>query len=269
MKPTAEELSQLVVAVVNRFNLESSGAVVSVKSDGSFVTEMDSKIQSTLKNELNSLWPQYGFIGEEMSHSEQRDVVDYCDSGYWVLDPLDGTTNYANGFLFFGVSLALVENSQTTVAVVYDPIRDECFRAEAGGGAYLNNIRLTQAREVELANCLANVDYKRLMSDLAERLVRSPPYRSQRNLGSSVLEWSWLACGRIQLYLHGGQKLWDFAAGLLILRESGGSATSLSGQSLGCGKLRKRSIVAAGNPELLEKWESWIASNTRDSDIRG
>ena len=96
--------------------------------------------------------------------------------------------------------------------------------------------------------------------------MQSPPYRSQRNLGASVLEWCWLAAGRVQLYLHGGQKLWDFAGGNLILTESGGAATSLSGVPLDCGSLRKRSVVAAISPELLEQWASWLNINRFDTE---
>jgi fructose-1,6-bisphosphatase/inositol monophosphatase family enzyme len=80
-----------------------------------------------------------------------------------------------------------------------------------------------------------------------------------------VLEWCWLAAGRIQLYLHGGQKLWDFAAGYLILLEAGGAATTLSGMPLDCSKLRKRSVVAAVNKDLLDQWEEWINTNSEIS----
>ncbi|MCY4274241.1 MAG: inositol monophosphatase, partial [Gammaproteobacteria bacterium] len=214
-----------------------------------------------LKQELERHWPQYGFVGEEMHYDEQNAVIHDSNEGYWVLDPLDGTTNYASGFLVYGVSLALVIDGQSQLAVVYDPIRDECFSAIRSQGAYLNGQRLNCLVDIPLSNCVANIDYKRLTEDLSAQLVRCPPYRSQRNLGSSVLEWCWLATGRFQLYLHGGQKLWDFAAGYLILLESGGQATSLSGQALDCDKLRKRAIVAAINGDLLVQWESWIKSH--------
>ena len=162
--------------------------------------------------------------------------------------------------------MALVVKGQPRLAVVYDPVRKECFSARAGGGAFMNGNRITCNQTLALNACIANVDYKRLVGELAERLVRSPPYRSQRNLGSSVLEWCWLAAGRVQLYLHGGQKLWDFAAGYLILTEAGGAATTLSGGALDCASLKKRSVVAAVNPELLSQWSSWININQFDPD---
>ena len=134
-----------------------------------------------------------------------------------------------------------------------------------GEGAWLNGERLHCPESDSLGSCIANIDYKRLVGDLASQLVRCPPYRSQRNLGSSVLEWCWLATGRIQLYLHGGQKLWDFAAGYLILLEAGGAATSLSGLPLDCSLLRKRSVIAAVNEPLLKKWVAWIDANSEIS----
>ncbi len=243
-------------------SLRKRSLILDVKMDGSLVTEVDQEIQNKLKRILFSNWPEYGFIGEEMAHVDQVRICQQSERGYWVLDPLDGTTNFAAGFLFFGVSLALVVDGSPVLAVIYDPVRDECFSAQLGQGACLNGNPMTCPNGQHLSDCIANVDYKHLVSDLSARLVRCPPYRSQRNLGSSVLEWCWLAAGRIQLYLHGGQKLWDFSAGYLILRESGGAATSLSGLPLDCSKLRKRSVVAAVNQPLLNQWVEWIDANS-------
>ncbi len=257
--PDRCEVARLVVHIArSTFDKPNLEKAVSIKQDGSIVTEIDTFIQAQLKQALEARWPQYGFVGEEMHHDEQDAVIRNSAEGYWVLDPLDGTTNFASGFLLYGVSLALVIDGQPELAVTFDPIRNECFSALRGQGAYLNEYRLSCPDDVSLSDCVANIDYKRLTQDLSAQLVRCPPYRSQRNLGSSVLEWCWLATGRFQLYLHGGQKLWDFAAGYLILLESGGRATSLSGQCLDCGKLRKRAIVAAINGKLLSQWENWI-----------
>ncbi|GIT26704.1 MAG: hypothetical protein CM1200mP41_27480 [Gammaproteobacteria bacterium] len=148
------------------------------------------------------------------------------------------------------------------MGVVYDPIRNEVFSAIVNGGAFLNDRPLhTPDTGLMLRQCIANVDYKRLVAHLAERLVRYPPYRSQRNLGSSVLEWCWLAAGRVQLYLHGGQRMWDYAAGSLILREAGGVFTTLEGLPFDCRKITKRSVVAAVNSELHHAWLQWIWQN--------
>jgi len=257
--PDRCEVADLVVQISrSTFDRSIPENAVSIKHDGSIVTQIDVSIQRKLKQALEARWPQFGFVGEEMHYDEQDAVIRHASEGYWVLDPLDGTTNFASGFLFYGVSLALVIDGQPELAVTFDPIRNECFSAVRGQGAYLNGRRSSCFAGTPLSDCVANIDYKRLTEDLAAQLVRCPPYRSQRNLGSSVLEWCWLATGRFQLYLHGGQKLWDFAAGYLILLESGGQATSLSGQPLDCGKLRKRAIVAAINSKLLSQWQSWI-----------
>ena len=232
------------------------------KPDGGWVTDIDRQIQTHLLADLRARWPQYGFIGEEMTHADQVAECAQSRAGYWVLDPLDGTTNYTAGFLFYGVSLALVVDGQARLGVVYDPVRDECFCAEVGRGAFLNERRLTCPPTAALHKCIAIVDYKRLVGDLAAQLVRAPPFRSQRNLGASALEWCWLAAGRAHLYLHGGQKLWDFAAGHLILNEAGGAATSLSRLPLDAARLRKRSVVAAVNPTLLARWNEWINANS-------
>ena len=108
---------------------------------------------------------------------------------------------------------------------------------------------------------MANVDLKRLVRKLADRLVQFPPYRSQRNLGSCVLEWCWVAAGRIQLYLHGGQRMWDYAAGSLILREAGGMFSTLRGAPLDCQVFTKRSVVAAINEDLYREWFLWLREN--------
>lgn len=263
--PDLSELRQLIVSVADSIDgLQCGGALPILKKDGSYVTAVDHQIQARLIAALSHRWPHYGAIGEEMEHAQQVSICSQSEKGYWVIDPLDGTTNFTSGFLCYGVSVALVIDGQSRLAVIYDPVRKECFTAEHGKGACLNGEPIRCNDWFALNDCIANVDYKRLVAALAVRLVQSPPYRSQRNLGSSVLEWCWLAASRIQLYLHGGQRLWDFAAGLLILTEAGGAATSLSGAPLDCASLRKRSVVAAVNPDLLTQWASWIHINGFD-----
>jgi myo-inositol-1(or 4)-monophosphatase len=203
-------------------------------------------------------------MGEEMEHARQASIVKNGQARFWTLDPLDGTTNFAMGFPFYGVSLALVTDGEVELGVVYDPVRDECFHAVSGGGAFLNGQLLqTVTTGIELDACVANVDLKRLVGQLAERLVRYPPYRSQRNLGACVLEWCWMAAGRIQLYLHGGQQMWDYAAGSLILQEAGGVFSTVKGLPLDCQLFTKRSVVAAINQDLYQQWFHWISENDK------
>lgn len=238
-------------------------SVTGTKDDGSLVTEADLQIQRHMSRALAAHWPQYALMGEEMEHREHARLMATATEGLWCLDPLDGTTNFSSGFPFYGISLALLRGGQSVLAVVYDPVREECFHATRGGGAYLNGEALRIGTVPPLRECIANVDYKRLVARLSERLVRSPPYRSQRNLGSSVLEWCWLAAGRFHLYLHGGQKLWDYAAGSLVLAEAGGRACSIDGGEIDCRSLSKRSVVAAASPALLAGWSAWVQQNVR------
>ncbi len=265
--PPLTELRALIVRVAECV-MESGEVVtgVSEKSDGSYVTSMDRNLQNRLVEALGSRWPDFGAIGEEMSHAEQVFISQCSEPGYWVIDPLDGTTNFTSGFPCYGISVALVVQREPVLAVVYDPVRKECFSAARGQGARLNGEPIHCPDPMTLDACIANVDYKRLVGELATRLVQSPPYRSQRNLGTSVLEWCWLAAGRIQLYLHGGQKLWDYAAGYLILTEAGGAAMTLTGAELDCGSLQKRSVVAASSAALLTQWMAWIHLDQCDSD---
>ena len=262
--PELSALRQILTDASEKAGLSSFGLrETKAKVDGSVVTEIDHEMQRLISTELKTGWPEFSFMGEEMDHDEQaRIVLEGQDQGFWTLDPLDGTTNFAMGFPFYGVSLALVKNGEPKLGVVYDPVRRECFSASAGGGAYLDGVPLkTPQAPLALRECVANVDYKRLVSGLADSLVRYPPYRSQRNLGSSVLEWCWVAAGRVQLYLHGGQRMWDYAAGSLILKEAGGVFSTIPGNILDCRKLTKRSAIAAITPELHRLWIGWVREN--------
>jgi myo-inositol-1(or 4)-monophosphatase len=145
--------------------------------------------------------------------------------------------------------------------VVYAPVTDEMFHAERGGGAFLNGERLPIRTHVpHLRNAMANVDFKRLGVKLAGALASAPPYMSQRNYGAGTLEWCYLAAGRFDLYLHGGQKLWDYAAGALILEEAGGRMATLTQDEFWAGDLWKRSVVAALDPGLFAAWRDWVRS---------
>ena len=109
---------------------------------------------------------------------------------------------------------------------------------------------------------MAEVDFKRLPATLAQALAASPPYSSQRNFGASTLEWCYVAAGRFDVYLHGGQKLWDYAAGSLILEEAGGLMCSLDSDDFWAEEGWKRSVLAARTPELFEAWVSWVRART-------
>jgi myo-inositol-1(or 4)-monophosphatase len=237
----------------------------SAKADGSLLTEADLVMQRRLQTLLRKATPDHAFLGEEMTASEQAARLADPGPGVWVLDPLDGTSNFAGDIPLFCVSLALIRAGRVELGLVYDPLRRECFYAERGAGAGLNGQRLhPPERRWQLERCTAMVDFKRLGADLATRLVTAAPFGSQRNFGSVALELCWLAAGRGQLYLHGGQKLWDHAAALLILHEAGGHSITLEGERAPPLGLAPRSTVAALDPELFRQWCGWLGVPATD-----
>lgn len=228
------------------------------KKDGSLVTEADSVMQQRIFEELDKKFSNIKLLGEEMNPAEQQALLDE-GKPLWCLDPLDGTTNFAAGLPIFSVSLALIEKGVPVLGLIYDPIRGECFTAVAGQGAWLNGLPLRVTRwEMGMENAVAVVDFKRLKPDLASKLVSDPPYRSQRNLGTCALEWAWLAAGRFQMYLHGGQKLWDHAAGVLIASEAGACIKTVEGETVMADKLDPCPVLAATDEDLWQHWKAEI-----------
>lgn len=229
------------------------------KQDGSVVTEADTDMQQAVVDVLASHWPQCQLLGEEMTVEEQQAMLDDNKAGLWVLDPLDGTSNFASGIPIFSTSIALISQGDVQLGLIYDPVRQECFSAVKGQGAWLNRSPLTlEDDRTRLNQCIAQVDLKRLPESMAVKLAALHPYASQRNFGSGALDWCWLAAGRSQLYLHGGQNLWDYLAGQLILREAGGFAQSFDGTPVYRRSLRPRPIVAAANEALFIAWSEFL-----------
>lgn len=252
---TIEDLVKQVAKeeILPRFNQVSGHD----KADGSVLTEADLVTQSRLIEGLARI-SDLPLLGEEMSESEQQALLREAE-GLWCLDPLDGTSNFASGLPFFCTSLALMQQGQPVLSVIYDPVRDECFSAQRGQGAMLNGKVLNSDSSVtQLNKAIAEVDLKRLPSELARRVASEHPFRSQRNFGSGALDWAWLAAGRYQLYLHGGQKLWDYMGGSLILAEAGGVATTFEGEEVVFGQLVPRSVIAAVTEDLYQQWYAWL-----------
>lgn len=237
-----------------------------LKADGTWVTDADLAMQRRVQHDLAALWPHIPLLGEEMPAELQTrlmaaEAADHEGPGLWVLDPLDGTSNFAAGLPVFGPSLAWLQGGLVRLGVVFDVMRDELFSATLGRGASLNGQPLpTPATQVPLAKAIACVDFKRLPAPLAARLATRPPYSSQRSIGSVALDWCWLAAGRFHLYLHGSQGLWDYAAGGLVLAEAGGHSRSLNGSPVFNNTLDKRSAVAAGDAALFAQWAAWLAA---------
>lgn len=232
------------------------------KPDGSLFTEADLESQRRFTEELPKLMPG-AVLGEEMSREEQARLWSENRKGLWCIDPIDGTTNFANGIPFFAVSIAYLVDHEPRFGVVYNPVTDESFYAAKGAGAYLNGVELPlRPAAQQLGDAVAGIDFKRISHHLGDELAVRPPYYSQRNFGSSALEWCFVAAGRLDVYLHGGQMLWDYAAGHLILSEAGGEAVALDGGSLMAGPAVKRGVVAAGSPSLFVEWRNWLSAHS-------
>ena len=258
--PDIEILKPLVKLAAQEILLKDFGhSEFEYKDDGSVLTPADLAMQDRLEQELKQHWPQYAVLGEEMTDAEQQSVIDR-GVGYWCIDPLDGTSNYAAGLPFFAVSIALIIDQQQYLGLIYDPIRDEMFTAIKGQGAYINDqlIKNQDVRSLPGKPVVAVIDLKRLPEALAVKLVTESIFASQRNIGSSALDWCWMSAGRFDIYLHGGQKLWDYAAGSLIFAEAGGHSTSLDNQDVFRGKLEIRSALACFDENLFNYWFEWI-----------
>jgi myo-inositol-1(or 4)-monophosphatase len=222
-------------------------------------------------DELAARWPQFGLLGEEMSAGEQEALMRDSERGLWILDPLDGTANFASGIPFFGVSVALLGEGRVQAGVVYDPVRKESFSALLGQGAWLNGEPLqVRGPAPALRGAMGMVDLKRLPGELIERFAIASPYRSQRSFGSVALDWCWLAAERVQVYLHGGQKLWDYAAGSLVLAEasgSGGLYEDYAGNRVQALTLQPRIAIAATSVGLFEEWNGWLQRAMGDGQL--
>lgn len=236
---------------------------VSKKQDGSLLTEADLAAQSAFAHGLRSI-ADVPMLGEEMPAAQQHDLWQYQAQGLWVVDPIDGTNNFINGLPHFALSAAYIEHGCSRLGVIYNPVSQELFYAERGHGAYLNGQRLPlRSVPKPLSDAIAGVEVKYLRSGkLASRMHTLSPVGSQRSMGCSTLDWCYLAAGRYDVYVHGGQRLWDYAAGALIYEEAGGRLATLEGDAFWSGEhVFTRSVIAALQPQLFERWLAWIRAN--------
>jgi myo-inositol-1(or 4)-monophosphatase len=230
------------------------------KEDGTLFTEADIETQRALERELPHI-VACPVLGEEMTAEEQAERWADHDA-LWVIDPIDGTTNFVHGLPYFAISVGLMRRGRPSLAVIYNPVTDEMFYAALGHGAFLNGQQLPLKKHVPImSEAIAGVEVKWLGGRLPQRLACVAPYGSQRNLGASTLDWCYIAAGRFDVYVHGGQRLWDYAAGCLVLSEAGGQMTSLYHEDYWDDDVWQRSVVAALNPGLFAQWAKWIKTN--------
>ncbi len=202
---------------------------VSIKGPGEFVSTADLKAERTLKNELTRARPGYGLLFEESGESAGSDP-----HHRWIVDPLDGTTNFLHGIPHFAISIALERDGEIVAGIVYEPTRDEMFWAEKGAGAYLNDRRLRVSARRQLGEALIGTgipfygrgDHPRYIATLAAVMGATS---GVRRLGAAALDLAYVAAGRYDGFWETGLFPWDLAAGLLLVREAGGFVSDLAG----------------------------------------
>ncbi|HLL29234.1 MAG TPA: inositol monophosphatase family protein [Xanthobacteraceae bacterium] len=218
---------------------------VSQKGPANFASAADHRAEETLYRELSKARPAFGFLMEERGRVAGTDP-----QHEWIVDPLDGTTNFLHGIPLFAISIALMRDGIPVAGVVYNPINDEMFVGERGQGAFLNNRRLRVAARKELADCVVccgvphrgRGDPARFRAELA---AVQAVVAGVRRTGAAALDLAWLAAGRFDGFWERGLSAWDLAAGILLVREAGGFATDLDG---GDAILEKGSVVAGNEP---------------------
>ena len=234
---------------------EAQALQVSKKGVADFVSRADTRAEQTIFEELSTARPKYGFVMEERGEVEGTD-----NSNRWIIDPLDGTTNFLHGIPQFAISIALERDRKPFAGVVYNPATDELFWAEKGEGAYMNNRRLRVSSRRDLNECLFATGLP-----FAGRPGRSQALNETNNVlektagirrfGAAALDLAYVAAGRFDAYWERGLNNWDVAAGAILVQEAGGMVSEIEG---GRNYLSNESILAA-NPEIYEQAKSLLA----------
>ena len=219
---------------------------VSVKGPRNFVTAADHRAEAIVREELAKARPDYGFLGEEGGAREGSDK-----SHRWIVDPLDGTTNFLHGIPHFAVAIALERNGVIVAGLVYNPANDETFLAERGKGAYLNDKRIRVAARENLAEAVVACGLPHYgRGDLAlaryEIAAAQAHFAGLRRYGAAALDLAWIAAGRLDAYWERDLSPWDVAAGLILVREAGGFVSDIDGKDNAIAKGQ----VVAGNDTM-------------------
>jgi len=240
----------VVLDWIDRFDVREKGPA-------DLVTQADLASQETIQEIILDAFPKHSVLGEE----DHPDADSAARSEYrWIADPLDGTTNYVHRVPHFSVSVALERNGELLVGTVFDPVSQECFTAAAGEGAKLNGQPIRTSEVVNLSDALAAVGFPpqtdRDSPDLAVFLEAVMNCQAIRRTGSSALNLCYLAAGRFDVYWAASTKIWDIAAGVLMVREAGGSVTA---PDSGPFVLDTGQFLAAANPTLHARLSEMVA----------
>ena len=234
-------------AIINRAALDVESVRVSQKQANDFVTEVDQAAEAIIIETLLTAYPGHGIWAEESGKEHGAQDSEYV----WIIDPLDGTTNFIHGLPTYCVSIALAVKGKIEQAVVYDPTRNDLFTATKGRGAYMNNRRIRVAKRTELKTCLISTGfpyrqdddlntYLRLMGEMIQRTA------GLRRPGAAALDLAYVAAGYTDGFFELGLQPWDVAAGSLLITEAGGLVGNFSGES---NFLEQRECMA-GNPRI-------------------
>ena len=209
---------------------------VSVKGPSDFVTNADKKAEKIIIEELSKSRKKFSILSEEIGEIKNSDI-----NNVWIIDPIDGTTNFLHGVPHFAISIALKSNNEIVSGLIFDPIKNEMFYAEKNNGAYFNNKRMKVSRKKILEECLFSTGGKKeIKSDL-----------NTRKSGSAALDMAYVATGRYDGYFQNHLNLWDIAAGIIIVKEAGGKINEID-----CSVVKDISVRASSNSiyeKMLEK----------------
>ena len=207
---------------------------VSKKGPKDFVTKTDKRVEKILIEELSKSKKNYSFITEETGK-----IINKNNNVFWIIDPIDGTTNFLHGIPHFAISVALQKDGDIIIGLIYDPIKNEIFYAERNNGSYLNNSRVRVSNKTDIEECL--------FASNNEGVKSIYPKLNLRNTGCAALDLAYVGCGRLDGYFHNLINLWDIAAGKIIIEEAGGKVNNNNNFEL------NKIDIRAGNPNIYEK----------------
>lgn len=221
---------------------------VSQKKPNDYVTDIDKQAEQEIINIIRKAHPNHGILGEESGEATGSDEY------VWIIDPIDGTRNFIHGFPHFAVSIGISYKGKIEHGVIYDPVRQELFTATRGKGARLNDHRIRVSKNTQLQECLIAMGSPLSRSaDDIERYTRSitellPLCGDVRRAGAATLDLAYVACGRFDGFWEQGLKIWDIAAGTLLVKEAGGLVCDTNGSD----DYLKTGNVVAGNPKIIK-----------------
>jgi myo-inositol-1(or 4)-monophosphatase len=247
-------------AIINRASLDLDLLKISSKGPNDFVSEVDQAAEQAIIETLLTAYPGHGILAEESGRTHGAKDSDYV----WIIDPLDGTTNFLHGFPVYAVSIALAFRGQVQQAVVYDPTRNDLFYASKGRGAFLNDKRLRASKRTRLSDALIGTGFPFRKGDNFKRYVQMFEEVMQscaglRRPGAAALDLCYVAAGYYDGFFETGLNPWDIAAGSLIITEAGGLIGNFTGEA---DYLYQREVVA-GNPKVYGQLVQILTPYTR------